>query len=46
MMAHECPTCGQACYCDGEDTWLESSEDDCVHDCDPEDLRDDDETAD
>lgn len=27
-MAHECYECGQACYCDGEDTWV-----DCPSDC-------------
>lgn len=24
---HECPWCGQACDCDGEDTWLNPPED-------------------
>ena len=28
-MAHECLTCGQACYCDGEDTVLDSKSHDC-----------------
>jgi hypothetical protein len=37
-MAHSCPTCGQACYCDGEDTWWDEEED-CIHDCDPRDLE-------
>lgn len=36
---HECPDCGQACDCDGEDTWLD--EDECEHLCDPNDLEDD-----
>lgn len=39
MMAHECPTCGQACYCDIEDTWWDDV-DECFHDCDPADLAD------
>lgn len=30
---HECPVCGQACDCDGEDTWLDAPLD-CDHDCD------------
>lgn len=31
---HECPECGQACDCIGDDTWnvLESAH--CTHDCD------------
>lgn len=33
VMAHSCPACDQACYCDLEDTFLEGGEDDCVHDC-------------
>lgn len=36
---HSCPTCGQACYCNGDiedhDTG-EEFEDDCVHKCDEE----------
>lgn len=28
---HECPECGQACDCDGDDTWMDT--DDCTH-CD------------
>lgn len=37
-MAHECPDCGQACYCDGDDTWMESEWvlAHCEHACDPE----------
>lgn len=38
---HSCPECGQACDCDGEDTWLESSEDDCEHNCEPLDDDED-----
>lgn len=33
-MAHSCPDCDQACYCDGEDMWWDNPED-CLHDCDP-----------
>lgn len=38
-MAHECPNCGQLCYCDLEDHESEAP-DDCVHDCeeDEDDL--------
>lgn len=38
-MAHDCPACGMACYCDGDDTWMESAWTlaHCMHDCDPED---------
>ena len=35
---HECPTCGQTCDCDIEDTWLDPP-DDCSHEC--EDFEDD-----
>lgn len=35
-MAHECPDCGQACYCDGDDTWMDSGAATCGHGCDPE----------
>lgn len=38
-MAHSCPECGQACYCDLEDTWWDDP-DDCVHECGPE-IEDD-----
>ena len=31
-MAHECPECGQECYCDMEDHWQEAP-DDCSHEC-------------
>lgn len=48
---HECPFCGQACDCDGEDTWLnppghcqceceDDSEDDWEHDYDDENEYD------
>ncbi len=34
-MAHSCPDCGQACYCDGEDTWWDEY-DECIHECEEE----------
>ena len=37
---HSCPDCGQACYCDGEDVELESAEENCCHNCDPEEDDD------
>jgi hypothetical protein len=44
-MAHSCPSCGQACYCDGEDTWIEDVQEDipdeCAHECQPEPDDDD-----
>lgn len=41
-MAHECPDCGQACYCDGDDTWMDlwATGGDCCHTC-PEDENGD-----
>lgn len=33
---HECPDCGQACDCDGEDTWFDE-----VEECDCDCWRDD-----
>jgi hypothetical protein len=27
---HECPDCGMACDCDGEDTWIDAP-DECEH---------------
>ena len=30
-MAHDCPDCGQACYCDGEDTWNDAAAYYCGH---------------
>ena len=42
---HECPDCGQACDCDGEDTtWFDYPAQevlDCSHDCDDDDDYDD-----
>jgi hypothetical protein len=37
---HDCPNCGQACDCDGEDTWLNAPPD-CTC-CDGMDYEDDD----
>jgi hypothetical protein len=42
-MAHECPDCGQACYCDGDDTWMDlwATGGECSCACaDEEDLLD------
>lgn len=30
---HECPECGQACYCDQEDITIAISATECDHDC-------------
>jgi hypothetical protein len=39
---HDCPDCGQACDCDGEDTWFDEV-DECEHNCEAEsDEYDDD----
>lgn len=38
-MSHECPECGQTCYCDMEDHDQEAP-DDCSHECPPEDDDD------
>lgn len=35
---HDCPECGLACDCDGEDLHHDQAPDDCVHDCDPDDV--------
>ena len=32
---HDCPECGEACYCDGEDHDIGEVED-CNHNCDHE----------
>jgi hypothetical protein len=37
---HDCPECGEACYCDGEDHGQEAP-DDCDHDCEDRDEDDD-----
>lgn len=34
---HECPNCGFACDCDGDDTWNDAAAADCVCGCDEED---------
>lgn len=41
LMAHTCPTCDSACYCDGEDTFIEADDFECQHECDVEDFDDD-----
>lgn len=33
---HECPDCGQACDCDGEDVWNDYAGRTCRHDCEDE----------
>lgn len=30
-MAHECPDCGETCYCDGEDTFFDFAPSNCRH---------------
>jgi len=30
-MCHECPECGQMCYCDGDDTFMEAEAEHCIH---------------
>jgi len=35
---HQCPYCSQACYCDFEDTEIEENDEDCEHNCDPQDI--------
>lgn len=37
---HECPNCGQACACDGEDTWFDEWAN-CECPCDDEEADDD-----
>lgn len=42
---HDCPDCGEACDCDGEDTWVDINDECCDHSCDPDpedDYEDDD----
>lgn len=43
MTMHECPDCGQACDCDGEDTWFDECPDNCECDCWLADESEDDE---
>ena len=33
---HECPNCGYACDCDGEDLWNDAAAGDCECPCDPD----------
>lgn len=40
-MCHECPECGQMCYCDQDDTFMESGADECEHECNPDHDDDD-----
>lgn len=36
---HECPECGQACDCDGDDTWIGwPANIDCSHECENDDY--------
>lgn len=30
---HECPECGMACDCDGEDLWNDAAAKNCTHEC-------------
>lgn len=39
---HDCPECGEACDCDGEDTWFDNYPG-CRHQCEPDDDEDTDE---
>jgi len=38
-MAHECPLCGEECYCDGEDHHQDAPAD-CSHECDEDETDD------
>lgn len=38
---HECPNCGQACDCIGDDTWDDNESAHCRHECE-DDLANDD----
>jgi hypothetical protein len=42
---HNCPNCGQACYCSGDiddvDAGDKEAEENCMHACDYEDAEDD-----
>ncbi len=47
-MCHNCPVCGELCYCDMDDLFLEENSEKCLHytsrECiDPDDIPDDDE---
>ena len=39
---HECPNCGQACDCIGDDTWDDTEAAECECDCWQDDELDDD----
>lgn len=32
-MAHDCPECGELCYCDLDDVFFEDSLEECIHQC-------------
>lgn len=34
---HECPACGFACDCDGEDLWNDDNAEDCICNCENSD---------
>jgi hypothetical protein len=38
---HDCPQCGWACDCDGDDIWNDAAAQECCHVCDDEDHDDD-----
>lgn len=38
---HECPNCGQACDCCGDDLWNDLEAADCTHECEESELDDD-----
>jgi hypothetical protein len=42
---HDCPNCGQACDCDGEDTWFNNYPG-CLCDCEDLAIDDDDDDFD
>ena len=42
---HQCPYCSQACYCDFEDTEIEENDEDCEHNCDPQDIAESEQEA-
>jgi len=37
---HECPDCGMACACDGDDVWMDYAAWDCRHNCEFDDDYD------
>lgn len=40
-MSHTCPDCQQYCFCDGDDTYIETESETCDHECAPEDIEGD-----